>query len=133
MKIILVLAVLGCAALALWTLRSRRPTLTFPADDNGDVLRRMQAAGDNLDVARDIDFSFVFSTQTEAQQFVTEVRAPEYQATSAAYPGRQMWEAQVTHRMVPTHSGITELEAKLSTVAAKYDGKADGWGSISQR
>ena len=133
MKIILVLAVCAVAAAAFWLLRSRQLLLTFPADENGDVLRRMQAAGDNLSVARDIDFSFVFAIQTEAQQFVSEVGSPEYQADSSAYPERQMWQAQVTHRMVPTHRGITELEAKLSAMAAKYGGKADGWGSMSQR
>lgn len=133
MKIILILAVCAVAATAFWLLRSRQPLLTFPADENGDVLRRMQAAGDNLSLARDIDFSFVFATQTEAQQFVAEVRSPEYQAKSSAYPERQMWQAQVTHRMVPTHSGIAELEARLAAAAAKYGGKADGWGSFSQR
>jgi len=33
----------------------------FPADENGDVLRRMAEHGDNLSVARDIDFIVVFS------------------------------------------------------------------------
>ena len=52
---------------------------------------------------------------------------------SPAYAERQMWQAQVTCRMIPTHKAITELEAKLSALAAKYDGEADGWGSFSQR
>jgi hypothetical protein len=38
--------------------------LEFPKDENGDVLRRMQADGDDLSKARDIDFTVTIRGQT---------------------------------------------------------------------
>jgi hypothetical protein len=43
---------------------------SFPEDENGDVLRRMQANGDDLSKARDIDFSVVFHDEAAAKRFV---------------------------------------------------------------
>lgn len=34
--------------------------MIYPNDPNGDVLRRMEAEGDNLTKPRDIDFTVVF-------------------------------------------------------------------------
>ena len=41
----------------------------FPDDENGDALRNMAHAGDDLSKERDIDFSVVFSSEQSATKF----------------------------------------------------------------
>ena len=137
MKTALIIAVLLCVAVAVVYFRRepvaiRQPHLTFPDDENGDVLRKMQASGDDLDVARDMNFAFAFKTQSEAERFAVAVTAPDYHAEASLYPERKMWQAEVTHHMTPTHAAITELESRLTKIAAEYGGEADGWGSFQQ-
>ena len=43
--------------------------MTFPDDDNGDVLRRMFEGGDSLKQARDIDFAHRFVHGRAAETF----------------------------------------------------------------
>ena len=138
MKTVIIIAVILCVAVvaAIWVRRDAvvilQPHLTFPNDVNGDVLRQMQAAGDNLNAPRDMDFAFAFKSQSEAERFASAVAAPDFRAQASDYPERKMWQAVVTHFMLPTHAAITELEIRLSKVAAEYGGEPDGWGSLGQ-
>lgn len=138
MKTAFTIAILLCVAVAIvlyWRRPKviiRQPHLTFPNDENGDILRQMQAAGDNLDASRDINYSFAFETQDQAERFVAAVMSSGFQAEASPYPERKMWQAEVTHHMLPTHVAITELEAHLTEVASYYNGEADGWGCFIQ-
>lgn len=138
MKTAIILLVFACIVVAtlLWRRRAsvviRQPHLTFPDDENGDMLRQMQAAGDNLEAARDIDFAFAFKSQAEAERFAAVVTAQGFRAEASDYPERQMWQAEVTHFMLPTHEGITGLESRLTQTAAEHGGSPDGWGAFLQ-
>ena len=102
-------------------------------DENGDVLAQMQAMGDNLDIPRDMNFAFVFGTQSEAERFVAFITGdPEFEAEASSDQASKIWQAEVTHFMMPTHGAITELEDRLAKLAAKYGGEPDGWGSFKQ-
>jgi hypothetical protein len=104
---------------------------TFPDDENGDVLRRMQAEGDDLSKPRDIEFQFVFKLEPNSRHFASEVQAKHgLKAETARYEERRMWQATVTKHMVPTHQEITRLEQKLTELAEAHTGEADGWGCM---
>ncbi|MGC2615598.1 MAG: ribonuclease E inhibitor RraB [Terracidiphilus sp.] len=45
--------------------------MEFPDDENGDVLRRMAANGNDLSLPRNIDFTVVFPNESTAQRFTT--------------------------------------------------------------
>lgn len=107
-----------------------RPSMsTFPNDENGDVLRRMQANGDDLSKPRDIEFEFVFATEQKAKDFAGQVRtAHGLKAEPSRYEERKMWQTEVTKHMLPTHQDITAMEQMLTRQAQAYGGKADGWG-----
>ncbi len=110
------------------------PELTFPEDENGDVLRRMQANGDNLTVARDIDFVVVFPSEPQAQEFAALYAARGHKAelrNSNVVP-ELPWDVLVVKHMIPSHLGITDFEAQLEEDAAALGGRNDGWGSFQQ-
>lgn len=109
-------------------------SLIFPLDDNGDVLRQLQARGDDLSIPRDIDFSVVFATEANAVTFAKLSAAPytrvEVERAGVA-PGLP-WDVRVTRHMLPDHGAIGEFEATLARRALALGGRNDGWGCFGQ-
>lgn len=103
----------------------------FPDDENGQVLRRMVADGDHLDIAREIEFVFVFPSRECAEQFESRIDfsqphtiAIERSDTVPELP----WDVVVSIHMLPTHQAISFAENTFGEIAQQCEGKADGWG-----
>jgi len=109
-------------------------TIIFPDDENGDVLRQMQANGDDLSKARGIDFTVVFPREESANEFQEYFSALGYTTTleNTACVEDMPWDVVVVKEMVPTHSAITSFELELEEIALPLDGRNDGWGCFEQ-
>ena len=105
----------------------------FPDDENGDVLRRMVARGDDLSRPRIVDFTHVFATETAARAFAAKAEAEglfaviEMTETAEDWP----WDVVVEHALTPSHAAVTALELRLAEMAERFGGRADGWGCES--
>jgi hypothetical protein len=108
--------------------------LDFPDDDNGDALRRLQAAGDDLSRSRNIEFTVVFPTQVSAERFAEHFRVLGY-ATSIdpteTVPDNP-WDVVVVKHMEASHAEIGGFEDLLESVAHPLGGRNDGWGCFSE-
>jgi len=107
--------------------------MKLPDDANGDALRRMEEAGDNLTRARDVEFSVVFPNENNAKQFADQVCAVGY-AASAELTGTVEnfpWDVTVVEHMVPSHEEIGAVEDSLRRVADMFGGRGDGWACLS--
>lgn len=108
--------------------------MLYPNDANGDVLRRMEAQGDDLTKPRNIDFAVVFADASSAEQFAEHFRvlghevSMEITGTNPDFP----WDVIVGQHMVPSHDGITDFENLLQSVADGWGGHNDGWGCFSE-
>jgi regulator of ribonuclease activity B len=107
-----------------------RKFLTFPADLNGDVLRKMQDDGDDLTKARDIEYCFLFESERDAKAFASDVARLALRAVVGPYPAESCWDVIVSKNMLPTHEGITATEQLLGDLASDHDGSSDGWGCL---
>ena len=107
---------------------------SFPDDDNGAVLRRLQSDGDDLSKPRNIDFTVVLPTAAAAQAFARHFRALDYRVDTeeSGCVAELPWDACVVRHMLPTHAGITAFEAELDAVARPLGGRNDGWGCFGQ-
>jgi hypothetical protein len=107
--------------------------MTFPDDDNGDVLRRMAANGDDLTQPRNIDFTVVFPDEASAHSLAAHFRSLGYNASirNSEVQSDLPWDAVVVKNMVPTHHAIGEFEEQLQDVADEFGGLNDGWGCFS--
>lgn len=109
--------------------------MIHPNDDNGDVLRRMEAKGDSLTLPRNIDFTVVFRDERSAEQFAEHFREQGYSVsvedseTVTEFP----WDVVVVKHMIPSHQEIGSFEASLKEVADTLGGHNDGWGCITQK
>lgn len=108
--------------------------MTYPNDGNGDALRRMQAQGDDLTRARNIDFTVAFADASSAEQFAEHFRTLGYGVSvEVTEPDQDFpWDVIVVQHMVPSYDGITDFEKLLQSVADGWGGHNDGWGCFSE-
>ena len=109
----------------------KRDPIQFPNDDNGEVLWRLVEHGDDLSIARDIDFSLDFATEQQAldcgaylfkNEFKIELDPPlEGEPDSP-------WTVQVIPFLAPIHEDISGLEAHLTEIARHFGGERSDWG-----
>jgi hypothetical protein len=104
----------------------------IPNDENGQVLRRFLEMGDDLTQPRNIEFEFIFGDRSDALQFTAEVlEDKELAVTIDWYEEAGAWNASVTRYMLPVHGAITAFECRISEVASRFGGRADGWGCFA--
>ena len=109
--------------------------MIHPNDDNGDVLRRMEAKGDSLSRPRNIDFTVVFREKDGAERFAEHFRAQGYKVSIERAGTREEfpWDVLVVKHMTPSHQEIGDFEASLQELADTLGGHNDGWGCITQQ
>jgi regulator of ribonuclease activity B len=101
---------------------------TFPADENGDVLRMLVAGGDDLSSPRNIEFEHIFQSKEAAVAFLAGVTTPAQSAELSWNEEESAWNVQVKVYMIPNHAEISRIEAGLDAIARNHGGRADGWG-----
>jgi hypothetical protein len=107
-------------------------TNTYPDDDNGDALRNMEASGDDLGKARDIDFSVAFTDLSSSAKFVEAAKRDGLRAKQEPDGATDStWDVTVTSYMVPSYEAITLMERRLDKIASPLGGWSDGWGCFS--
>lgn len=90
----------------------------------------MARNGDDLRIPRNVNFSVVFFSDGEAEEFAACVRQLGLQASvekSDCVPAKP-WDVTVTKHMKPTHEAITEFERVLDDISIPFGGHNDGWG-----
>ena len=93
--------------------------MIHPNDASGDALRRLESDGDDLSRARDIDFTVVFPNDFTAEEFAGHFRKTGYKATIrfSQVEKSHPWDVVVVKHMIPSHSGITDVERELQEFA----------------
>ena len=108
--------------------------MVYPDDENGDVLRRLEAGGDDLTRPREVDFNVVSPAGNVAEQFADHFRVLGYVVSVELgqvvedFP----WEVVVKKHMVPSHNEIGSFEEALQSIASPLGGRNDGWGCFSE-
>jgi len=104
-------------------------TQDFPHDETGELLRLMEEQGDDLSVARDIDFYLIFETKEQATDFASCVDlGPEFRVSTAHYEKTTKWQAALTVHMAPVYAELLMLEKQVARVGREHGGQPDGWG-----
>ena len=101
----------------------------FPPDETGEMLRLMQEQGDDLSVARDLDFYLIFETRDEASAFASQADlGPEFSVSTSRYEKTSKWQVTLTVHMAPVYAEIVMLEKQVTRLGREHGGQPDGWG-----
>ena len=101
----------------------------FPDDPNGNSLWKMAEEGDNLAVAREIDFILVFKNEENALNFGKTLLFNRQKVSMADHEeDKEFPFAIYVHAyLTPNYTEIGEYEALLLEAATPFDGVFDGW------
>ena len=111
---------------------ARRDLNQFPEDENGDVLYGIWKQGTDLAASRTVDFSLIFPMKEQAEAMAAKLSSREGNVKLSYFDAKACWDICFSVKMVPSWTAITEMEEWLGEVAAKHQGKNDGWGFFSQ-
>lgn len=109
--------------------------MTFPDDENGEVLRRMEASNFDFSQPHEVEFFAVFRTRESAdlvaREYLEDHRAGDKLVNIETRPAEVGgMELELVKRMIITHKAITEFEQRLALRVSKHDGYLDGWGVL---
>lgn len=100
----------------------------IPDDENGAVLRAMLEDGDDLRIAREVDFHLVFGDEAAATAFAQAARqATDLLVSVPSVDEEGIWQVTGSRHMAPTHAEITRIERELTVLAESFGGYPDGW------
>jgi len=109
--------------------------ITFPNDENGNVLRELQKKNVDFSAPHKIQFFSVFRTEEMADIVAKEYLKDNFPnekigviETRPAQKGGM--ELELVVKMLLTHENITGFETRLAERVSKQDGYLDGWGVL---
>lgn len=113
-----------------------RDVLRFPKDDTGELLWAMYQSGDALDAPRDVNFSLLFESETDAESYAVEMRDAAFEVQVDEFwtdDGASAWEAVVTAHFAPTYERVIALTELFESMARDHSGFENGWASAEPR
>ena len=110
-----------------------RDSTLFPADNIGDALWKMQAAGDDLSAVREIEFSMLFPNEELALKFGQLLLENNQKLSFCPFQNNAdlPWEITAYPEIVPSHENIFAYQELLITSAEPLKGQFDGWFCLS--
>ncbi|MGV9008415.1 ribonuclease E inhibitor RraB [Brevundimonas sp.] len=104
----------------------------LPDDENGQILKGIQAKGVDLSVTRQLDFSLLFDDAVSAAKFMALASDQGFTCLMMEPHENDVSGCDVTAcvRMLPSHHNITDAERRLAELAHPCGGELDGWGFL---
>ena len=101
----------------------------YPADADGDAIRRGVALG--VDLSRPVDVDFVVDVPSRAagERIKILVGRLGYRTVLDADDEDTAWTCYCTRRMLLTHDGLMAARAALDAACRPHGGVVDGWGT----
>ncbi len=113
--------------------------MSYPNDEDGQVLARIAASGMDLSVPTTIEFAIASNDESSSNAiadafsssgFKSEVYydegEPDYDDNDDPEFGPS-WSVYVLVHCVPSNENVVATQAKLDSIAQKFGGKVDGW------
>lgn len=102
---------------------------TDPRDPDGQVLAKLHSLGSDFTKLHPVDFFLYAPGQEEAKRMQQSLQESGYDADISAEPSGTRWLCVATKRMVPTHASLLRIRSEMITLAKRFNGEYDGWGT----
>ena len=107
--------------------------MSFPDDENGQLLAEIAAAGVDLNQTVDVDYFHLFEKKPDAEKMLAAVKDAHPEAKLKLFeddtPG--VWDVSCSVAITPSYDNICQYEKVFETIAEQHRGYADGWGLMA--
>ena len=104
--------------------------MEFPADADGDALRRVAEDGADMSSPMVIDYSVTAPDERAARVIAALVEAQGFDPSISDAGGGGSWSVYCSKSMLATYEGVVNTQAALNALVASYGGRCDGWASF---
>lgn len=104
--------------------------MEFPADADGDALRRVAEDGADMSSPMVIDYSVTVPDERTARVVAALVAAQGFDPSISDAGGSGSWNVYCSKSMLATHDGVVGTQATLNALVAAHGGRCDGWSSF---
>ena len=104
--------------------------MEYPADADGDALRRVIEDGADIASPMVIDFSVVAPDERSARAIAALVVSQGFDPSITDDGGSGRWSVYCSKSMLATHAGVVAEQATLNALAAPQGGHCDGWATF---
>lgn len=101
----------------------------FPTDRTGDTLWEMQKAGDDLEKAREVEFSVLFPSEALALEFGQLLLENNQKLSCTPFQDNSElpWEVTAYPEMSLSYENVSTYQELLETTSEQFEGKFDGF------
>lgn len=104
--------------------------INLPNDDDGNALRRLEAAGSDLTKEMDIDFAVDIPDQRVGLEFASIVEAKGFRTNVSHDEELDRWTCYCSRTMLPSYESIVSIQELLKELGEKFGARPDGWGTF---
>ena len=109
--------------------------MSYPADENGDVFRRLESHGFDFTTEHVVDFHAVLATEKSADivalMFLADDKAGDTYENIETYPHDEGGMClDLSKKMFVSYDAVTKLESLLANRISDNQGYLDGWGVL---
>lgn len=102
--------------------------MDFPADTDGEALRRVSEDGSDMGSPMIIDFTVLAPDERSARAIAALAEAQGFDPSLSDEGGK--WSVYCSKSMLATHAGVVAEQAALDTLANPHGGRCDGWATF---
>ncbi len=102
----------------------------LPDDETGAALRRFAQEGSDLTRTMRIDFFVAVPSKAAGECVAADLRGSNFDTSLEYDEESNMWTCYCAQTLVPTYRTICGIESQLDSIALRYGGKVDGFGSF---
>lgn len=122
---------LSCAVFSLLLFCGVCSAQSIAEQQDAFVIKRLVSLGADIAKPHDIDFFFFFPGGPEARAAAAEIERLGYMIVSVGrHPEESQWQVHATRQMAPELETMTVLTRSFETMASRWGGYYDGWGTI---
>jgi hypothetical protein len=104
--------------------------MTFPSDADGDALRRLAEAGNDMSRPMTIEFYVAVPDQRAGFAVAESAAAAGYRTSVEEDEEDREWTCYCSREMIPTYGAVIAAQQELGRLSSPQGGYSDGWGSF---
>src|SRR5262245_36216529 len=102
----------------------------FPNDADGDALRRLAAAGNDMSRPMAVDFTVAVPSLSAGHAVANAAQGMGYRTSVEVDEDEQTCTCYCTKHMVASYDAVVLAQQELNRLSGPHGGQCDGWGSF---